>query len=225
MNAAAAPGAVLFPVLYKSVTMVNRETHRGLKLKTMPTPLAFAQETHLLPAVADEFAAAARELPIVFLPEGDMISPVFLLGLRQGRNSFVTKEGYWSGMYMPAYLRRYPFLMADVEGAEPVLCMDEKFAGVNEAEGQSFFADDGALTPFLNEVMAFSANFHASGQRTQALMMKLKTLDLFKSVSIDVKNDRVGQASITGMLVIDEEKLRALPDPVIIDLFLSLIHI
>lgn len=219
MNATAAPAAALFPVLYKSVTMVNRETHRGLRLKTMPKPLSFAQGTHLLPAVADEFAAAARELPIVFLPDGDAISPVFLLGLKEGRNSFVTKEGYWSGMYMPAYLRRYPFLMADVEGSEPVLCMDEKFPGLNSGEGQAFFAGDGELSPFLQEAMAFSAKFHAAGRQTQALIARLKALDLFKPVSIDVKNDRIGQASVTGMLVVDEEKLRALPDAVVIELF------
>ncbi|MGL4440012.1 MAG: SapC family protein [Bosea sp. (in: a-proteobacteria)] len=206
------------PVLYTSVTALSREHHKAMRLKPLAEPLAFGRGTHLLPAVVDEFASAARELPIVFLPEGDMISPVFLLGLRSGHNGFITPEGLWTASYMPAYMRRYPFILGEVEGSDPVLCFDERFGGINDKDGEALFQADGASSPFLEAAMKFAAEFREAGQRTAAFVAKLKSLSLFKSVTMDVKNNRAGQATIHGLLVVDEEKLRSLPDNVVVDL-------
>jgi hypothetical protein len=210
--------ATRLPVLYRSITPVNRVTHKDLKLKALPEPLSFTRGTHLMPALAEEFAIAARELPIVFLPEGDIISPVFMLGLRSGHNSFVTPEGLWTSSYMPAYVRRYPFVLGDVEGSDPMLCMDEKFAGFNTKEGEPLFKPDGSPTPALEAAMKFAGEFRESGMRTIAFVDKLKSLDLFKSVTIDVKSQKLGPVSINGVLVVDEEKLKALPDATMLDL-------
>jgi SapC len=218
MTATSAPAATQNPVLYTSVTALNRETHKDMRLKPLPKPLSFGLGTHLLPAVVDEFASAARELPIVFLPEGDLISPVFLLGLRSGHNGFITPEGLWTASYMPAYMRRYPFILGEVDGRDPVLCLDESFAGINQKEGEALFKADGAATPFLESAMQFAANFREAGMRTGEFVAKLKSLDLFKSVTMDVKNNKAGQATIHGLLVVDEEKLRALPADVVVDL-------
>lgn len=206
------------PVLYKSVTALNRETHKAVRLKPLPEPLSFGRGTHLLPAVVDEFATAARELPIVFLPEGDLISPVFLLGLRSGHNGFISAEGLWTASYMPAYMRRYPFVLGEVEGRDPVLCFDDSFPGINQTDGEALFKADGSATPFLESAMQFAANFREAGLRTTAFVQKLKGLSLFKSVTMDVKNNKAGQATIHGLLVVDEEKLRALPDATVVDL-------
>jgi hypothetical protein len=206
------------PILYRSVTALNRDLHKGMRLKPLSEPLSFGRGTHLLPAVVDEFASAARELPIVFLPEGELISPVFLLGLRSGHNGFITPEGLWSASYMPAYLRRYPFILGEVEGRDPVLCLDESFPGITETGGEALFKSDGTATPFLESAMQFAANFREAGQRTMTFVQKLKSLDLFKPVTMDVKNTRAGQATIHGLLVVDEEKLRALPDAAVLDL-------
>jgi hypothetical protein len=218
MTEPATSAVVKNPVLYKSVTALNRETHKLVRLKPLAKPLSFGLGTHLLPAVVDEFASAARELPIVFLPEGDQISPVFLLGLRSGHNGFITPEGLWTASYIPAYLRRYPFILGEVEGRDPVLCFDDSFGGINQSDGQALFKDDGAATPFLESTMQFAANFREAGQRTAEFVRKLKDLDLFKAVTMDVKNPKAGQATIHGLLVVDEEKLRGLPADVIVDL-------
>lgn len=218
MNDVAQPAGNRNPVLYKSVTALNRELHKELRLKALPEPLSFGRGTHLIPAVVDEFAAAARELPIVFLPEGDLISPGFLVGLRAGHNGFITPEGLWSASYMPAYLRRYPFVLGDVQGQDPVLCFDDSFSGLNPSDGEALFMADGAATPFLESAMQFAANFREAGQRTASFVSALKSRDLFKSVTMDVKNNKAGQATIHGLLVVDEEKLRALPADVVDDL-------
>ncbi|HTM76899.1 MAG TPA: SapC family protein [Devosia sp.] len=72
-------------------------------------PFGFARTTQFIPAVIDEFASACRELTIVFVPGPDRPSPVFLVGFTGGRNLMISDAGEWSGTYVPAFLRRYPF--------------------------------------------------------------------------------------------------------------------
>jgi SapC len=209
--------AMPLPVLYRAVAPLNREIHRGLRLRPTAEPLAFARGTHLMPALVDEFPKAACDLPIVFLPEGEMISPVFMLGLKPGTNRFVSPKGLWTTPYIPAYVRRYPFLLADVEGRDPVLCFDEQFEGIGTAEGEPLFDDAGAPTPTLKGAMTFAGGFREAGQRTLMFVQRLRELDLFKPVTMDVTASGAPAATISGLLLVDEEKLRKLPDATVLE--------
>ncbi len=207
------------PVLYRSVTPLNRETHRHLRLAPLPEPLSFARGTHLLPAMLDEFAAAARELPIVFLPEGEMISCVFLLSLKPGVNGFVNGDGMWTADYLPAYIRRYPFILADVDtGGDPLMCFDDQFEGLGDLGGEPLFKPDGAATPALEAAMQFAAGFREAGQRTTAFIAKLREFDLLTAVKLDVASKRAGKASVEGLLVVSEARLKALSDARLLEL-------
>ncbi len=227
-NPQVAPVIGRLPVLYRSVTPLNREQHADMRLAAMPEPLSFARGTHLLPAMVDEFGAAARELPIVFLPEPDGVSPVFMLSLRAGTNGFVTSEGLWTASYLPAYIRRYPFVLGDVEGRDPILCFDDQFEGFNEKHGEILFDPDGSPSAALQAAMQFAGGFREAGQRTVLFVRKLRELDLFKSVTMDVNSPKAGKTTIEGLLVVDEAKLKSLADSVILDLqktgYLPAIH-
>ena len=215
----AAPSAPMLPVLFRSVTPVNRDQHRKLRLASLPEPLGFVRGTHLLPALVDEFASAARELPIAFLPEGDVISPVFLLGLRPGSNSFVTTEGLWAASYLPAYVRRYPFILADVDQGDPILCIDDRFEALGTEKGEALFDGKGEPTPFLQPALEFAGGFREAGARNAAFIARLRELELLKAVTLDVRSAKAGEASIQGLMVVDEEKLRGLSDAVVLDLY------
>ncbi len=209
---------IKLPILYGRVTPISRDVHKSLRLSALAQPLSFARGTHLLPAVVDEFAAAARELPIVFLPEGDTISAVFLLALRAGKNGFVTADGMWSANYLPAYIRRYPFIMGDVEGQDPILCFDDRFEGLGPDRGDALFNADGTSSAVLEAAITFAAEFREAGLRTNSFVARLKQLGLFKSVTMDITSSKAGQATIHGLLVVDEDKLRQLPEATIAEL-------
>ena len=115
------------PLFYRSVVPLHRETHRGLGLAAVPS-FAFAAASHLIPAVVDEFSAACAELPILFAPDVEGASPAFLTGLTPGCNAFVRADGSWAASYVPAYLRRYPFILGEVPNAEPLVCLDDHAA-------------------------------------------------------------------------------------------------
>jgi hypothetical protein len=68
-------------------------------------------------------------------PSGDAgktFLPMAVLGLENQQNLFVTENGSWeAAVYLPAYIRRYPFCMTRVtvdgkEQAERVACVEKR---------------------------------------------------------------------------------------------------
>ena len=77
------------PLFYQNIVPLDRARHRDLRLVRDNKPVAFAMTSHIIPAVVDEFVAAARFLPILFIPAAPHPSPVFLVGTRTGQNLLV----------------------------------------------------------------------------------------------------------------------------------------
>lgn len=197
------------PLFYRDVVALDREAHAGLRFRAGPPPLGFARFTHLVPAVADEFPAACRELPILFVASAGAPSPAFLLGVRPDRNLLIDDAGAWRGSYVPAYLRRYPFIKGEVPGSEPIVCVDpgaELFAG----DGEPLFAG-GEPAPLLRERIELVNGYADAAQRTEALSRLLVELGLLKDVTIDFKLAE-GASAIHGLLAVDEAKLNGLAD-------------
>lgn len=200
----------LLPLLYGNVVPLNRSAHSLSRIEGGPRRFGFAGSTHLLPAVIDEFAVASRHLPIVFLPGDDAPTPVFLLGIRSGSNVFVDKDGRWLAGYLPSYIRRYPFMLGEVADREPLLCADETALQADGPECVPLF-EGGAETAVLREMIDLTTAYFEAARRTAAAMATLQKLKLFKSVTIDVAAENNSTSSMTGIKVVDEDKLNELP--------------
>lgn len=208
------------PLFYRSVEPLNSQQHRNFRMAALDKPLGFAASAHLIPAVVDEFPAAAREMAIVFVPSGRLFAPVFLCGVKAGENLFIDETGRWSGTYVPAYLRRYPFMLGERQDADPVICIDARYEGFGETEeGIRLFDDAGAASEALQPVIKLVTDYALAAKRTEALGERLAALDLFKSITVDVSlGDGSQSASIHGLAIVDEEKLNALSDEDWLDL-------
>lgn len=206
------------PLFYRNVVPLNRDTHRQLRLKSPARPLDYARGAHLIPALLDEFATAAPEIPIAFLPGAAQPTAVFVTGLKPGSNAFVTPEGRWDAAYVPAYIRRYPFIIGNVPNADPVLCIDDRYEGFDEKEGESLFSADGEPSRRIAEALLFANNYQAAATRTDEFTRLLQDLGLFRSVSLDAKLPDGESTTVHGLLVVDETALNALAD----DKFLEL---
>jgi hypothetical protein len=200
------------PLFYRRVVPLNRDAHRKLRIRPLAKPLDYARGAHLIPALVDEFGAASGEIPIAFLPGAAVPAAVFVTGLSPGSNAFITPEGRWNATYVPAYLRRYPFIIGEVKDADPVLCIDEEFEGFGEREGTKLFSSSGAPEPPITEALALSNNYRAAAARTDALAQLLQNFGLFRSVSLDAKLPDGQSTVVHGLLVVDEEALAGLPD-------------
>ena len=114
------------PVFYKKVVPLNKEVHSELYIEGIDS-YQHTKETNSVYIAAVEFIQAAREYPIVFAVGPDeKLFPVVLLGLEKNKNLFVDKAGKWMADYIPAYVRRYPFILAttDTKNSNFTVCID-----------------------------------------------------------------------------------------------------
>lgn len=206
------------PLFYTSIVPLNREAHKGLGLKVDAQPYAFAKGSHMIPALVEEFGAASRHLPIVFLPGTSGPSPVFLVGLKPGRNDFVGPEGQWTAGYIPAFLRRYPFMFGEVQGRDPVVCIDEAYDGLSREDGEKLFDEQGVETPLLRDKITFVNNYFEAARRGELLGKRIQERDLLRAISLEAKLPGGESTTVHGLFAIDENKLAALSDSAFLQL-------
>lgn len=205
------------PLFYKKITPLNREKHGNLRLDTGTSRFGFAANANMIPAVFDEFMSAAHALPMVFLPGPSQPTVVFLTGLRPNKNVFVDARGAWTGSYIPAFVRRYPFIVGDVKDANPVVCIDEESALFSN-KGAPLFTEKGEDSDLLKTNIKFINEYLFAAKRTDAFLSTLQGLDLFRAITINARfGDKEGQ-TLHGLLTIDSEKLAGLADADFLDL-------
>ena len=100
-------------IFYTKPVGLNKSEHKNLKIVPQSDDFAFATKTNSVILAGVEFTEAAKDFPIVFAEAGGNIVPVALLGLRNEQNLFVNDDGSWAGRYIPAFIRRYPFILSE----------------------------------------------------------------------------------------------------------------
>jgi len=199
------------PFLYTSITPITPEQHGDLRINPIRS-FDFARHVNAVPITADEFPQALRDYPIVFTA-GDTPTPLALVGLRKGMNDHVDAEGNWSkGAYVPAYLRRYPFLLVKekTDSDRQILCADMSSMQFT-ADGEALLTDAGEQTPKLADILAFATRYETSVRRTAKAMAEAAKLGLFQPSTVNLSKGKK-TARIEGFSVISEEKLRELDD-------------
>lgn len=217
------------PPMYGDLLPLDRELHKNLKLDTEQSIVGRIADQNSVFLAAVEFADACKEYPIVFVRAGGgngngagdskpAVAPLAVLGLRAGSNLFVDGEK-WTGNYVPAYVRRYPFMMARLDNNPNNLavCYDSKWAGFNEATGEALFKD-GEPTEFLLNAKAFLENFEQEAERTRLICNLLVELDLLQDMRFEATLPNGEKFDVEGFLALDEKKYAELPDAKVLEL-------
>jgi hypothetical protein len=199
-------------LIYNDVVPVTREKHGKFSFKAN-TNFDFARQTNSVPLVAQEFGAAAMHYAIVFGQASDGVVPAAVLGVRDLENIFVAADGSWDAPYVPAFIRRYPFVFGADDKAEMyTLMVDESCSGFNKAgKGEMLFDADGEQTAFLKNVMAFLGDYQAQTELTNTFAKTLSELNLLEEAEAHLPLPSDPERRLRGFLVVSREKLRALP--------------
>ena len=204
-------GEALF---YVSPEPLSKEAHAGLGLKNLENPYAFTARTHLVPLTVTEFGPAALCYPIIFI--GPEKTPVAVMGVNADENLFVDEKGaYAPDAYLPAYVRRYPFVLAnDAAAQRMVVCIDSKAPMVSDTPDAPFF-ENGEPSAYTKGAIDFCNNFEQEAQRTLSFVNLLKELDLFEEKTATYNpptpNGQPGQTqTIAQYQGVSETKLNAL---------------
>ncbi|MEH6826015.1 MAG: SapC family protein [Motiliproteus sp.] len=199
-------------LFYTSATPINLQRHRDWGVENTGD-FGFAANTNSAPVMAVEFAKAAAEYTLIFAGDGKKVVPSAVLGIQNDSNLYVDNAGKWSSKYIPAFVRRYPFVFSSGDdGKTFTLCIDEDYAGLNKkGQGNRLFSEkEGERTDYLNGVLNFLKEYQTEYNRTQLFCDKLVELELLEPMQAQIKLKSGKQLSLTGFQSVSREKLNAL---------------
>ena len=214
ISSATLSGDLLF---YSKPEPLSNTIHRNIGLRRIARPFAFAAGTHVVPLNVTEFRAAAICFPIIFA--GDQHQPLAVMGVNPGANLFLRPDGLFeAGVYVPAYIRRYPFVLAnDASREQLVVCIDRGAEMLGELPDLPFFDAAGEPTDYTKGCIQFCNDFEVEVRRTQSFISLIRELDLFetKTASFTPGNPDGTPAgppqTVAEYFAISEEKVQALP--------------
>jgi hypothetical protein len=200
------------PLLYKDLVPLSSVDHASWKTRQLESA-PWLQDQHAIPVTVDEFASAQRFFPIIF-SAGDSPVPLALLGLNEGVNVFMGEDGkFTENVYVPAYVRRYPFMLAKLrpDTDELSVCFDPTADAIGPFdEGDALF-EDGQPADATKQILEFCEQFEQAGQRTEAFMKDLVESELLMDGELSIQPDPEKPPFIyRGFQMVNEEKLRDL---------------
>jgi len=220
MTAPGLSGNVLF---YKRPEPLSKELHGRMGLRRVDFPFAFAKASNVAPLTVAEFPLAGLSYPIIFA--GERRQPLAVMGVGQGPNLFVSDEGAFEpGAYIPAYVRRYPFVLAANEARDQmVVCIDRAATMLGEDYDVPFFEVGGEPSGYLQGCIKFCNDFETEGRRTESFVNLLSELDLFdtkrSTYTPMLASGAPGEPQVVAEYYgVSEEKLQALPPEKLVQL-------
>ncbi|MEM7067696.1 MAG: SapC family protein [Pseudomonadota bacterium] len=206
------------PPLYTSVALINAEAHGKMKFKAVQN-YKFAKNANSVVLAAVEFSQAAAHYPIVFGKSGDDLIAHAVLGHTKDENLYVNGRGKWrENTYIPAYVRRYPFLLLESKEDDRLsLLADTESGFFNEKNGDALYDGD-KPTEAAEQALKFCVDFHREILKTHQLLKQISDADILVERNADVSLPDEKKARIAGFLVVDEEKLGKLEDEKFLEL-------
>lgn len=176
----------------------------------------FAQRGNALPISQTEFQAVGRDYPIVFT-SGDgksAFAPVAVVGLSSGENLFYTNGRWAPGVYVPAYVRRFPFCMAkvnvnQVEQKDRLICIEKSHI---VEQGEALFDDQGAPSQKWKDLERLLGEYEADLERSREMCSILADYALLEPFTVQAtpKAEGAKPLQMTGMYRVAEKKLEDL---------------
>src|SRR6185295_5037800 len=157
-----------------------------------------------------EFALIAREYPIVFTSAADsqVFAPVAVLGMVPGENLYDLQGKWASNVYIPAYVRRYPFCMTrvtldKVEQQNRLICVEKSY--VDDKGGEAMFDAKGQPLPKWAEIEALLREYEIDLERSREMCGVLADYGLLEPFTMQAKFDSgAAPVALTGMHRVSE---------------------
>jgi hypothetical protein len=201
------------PLFYNGIEPLSSQEHADFRLRILDKA-PFLVNQHAVPVTVEEFPLVQRFMPIVF-SVGDEPVPLALMGLNEGVNTFVEDDGKLiePNFYVPAYIRRYPYLLARLrpDADELSLCFDPTSGVVGAFEDGEALFENGQPSEVTKNILQFNEQFEQAGARTTMFMKDLKDLGILIDGEVSIQPDGAAQPFVyRGFMMVDEAKLNEL---------------
>jgi hypothetical protein len=206
-------------LIYETAVPVSSGRHAKCSVDA-GNAYAFTRSVNSVPLTAVEFPLAMSEYAIVFAGSGDDIMPVVILGARQNENLYLTPDDAWQAKYIPAFIRRYPFVFSNSEDGKTFnLCVDEAFPGLNyQGRGKALFTEEGKPSQYTEGVLKFLQEYRAQFVRTKAFCKKLREHDVLEPMQAEFTLTSGEKMALRGFMVVSRAKLKALSGEALVEL-------
>lgn len=199
--------------MYKNVEAINSITHLKSGIKEINS-FSYAKELIHAPITIAEFYESCKDYPIVFAKDAnESWSALALIGYKEKINLFIDSKGVWEkNRYIPAFIRRYPFIFVAQQGSEELtLAFDLTCKEENcQNKERAFFDEDAKATPFLQGIMSFLTQFQNDAKATAEFIKQLDDWGLIEARMANIITPSNETFTLNGFYVINEEKLRHL---------------
>jgi hypothetical protein len=204
------------PILYTKPVALDRTAH-AKKHFVSPKDTGFARGATHVPLGMAELAFAARHYPIVF-PANAPAGPLAILGLEPGKNLFVDAEGRWAeDHYVPAYVRRFPFLFTTAPDGQFVLCIEATANALADDGNAPLFQDDGKPGKIVEDALRFAGDFHAQVTLGHSFGDALNAQGLLFDNRAQAQLPGGRNVTLQGFRTLDPEKFDKIDDAVYLD--------
>lgn len=210
-------------MIYDNIQPLS-DKHRGWSVNVQD--FNYIRHLNSVPLLATEIPFASAEYPVIFSATstpGEYI-PLAVLGLKEGENLLVDADGKFDARYVPAFVRRYPFVLAGSPDAETLtVCIDEDSTAVHKdgASGKPLFEEGGEQTQHLKDVIEFLKDYQYRAEMTKVFCSKLHELNLLEPMQANItfKEHQESNLNLTGFFVVKREKLKEISDEAALELF------
>lgn len=203
--------------MFEEIQQLDSKVHADFRFDPQPD-YGFAKTVVSAPLAVSEMAAAASSFPIVF-PKGGKLLPVALLALSRGRNVFVSDAGEWLDDYVPAHIRRFPFILQEtpdsqryivaIDPSAPQFSTGDDFEPLFNEAGE--VPEDGVLT----KAKVFLLQFQKEILITEKLLAPLEQEGVLVEQVFNVTRDGKTEVAVDGFRMVDMRKVAELDDSIL----------
>ena len=197
------------PFGYKEIVPLYK--NNKVKLPAPGVVPEFCKQLNAIPISYTEFSPACRDYPLVFTSgdNGKTYAPVAVLGITNGENLFLANGAWDKSVYVPAYVRRYPFCMArvnldKVEQADRLICVEKEFL---DDQGETMFDAEGKALPKWQPIEKLLQEYEADLERSREMSATLSDYALLEPFAMQAQAKTGAAMNLTGMYRVDEKKM------------------
>lgn len=207
--------------IYNRPVALDRNVHRNIRINSAGN-FFFAKSCQTALVTSAELNRTIKEFSVVFIKEGDSFLPIAILGLQQNQNLFVDESGQWTSRYVPAFIRRYPFIPAlnKEDDDNMTVCIDETAECINHERGEYLFIGE-KNSKFLDNAIQFLQDYKAQTDATITLVKQLADAGLLSEQRANFKIEDRQSFDLTGFFTVDTGKLSKLTPETTYNLFQS----
>lgn len=198
--------------MYKDLEILNKENHKNHSVREVKD-FSYAKNLTSAPITVIEFFEACKNYPILFAKDkNDNWFASVMLGFKENENIFVDDKGTWDKLhYVPAFVRRYPFIFVEQNEEQLLLGVEKEFLSLDKKdESRKFFDDKNENTEFLNNVLNFLNQYQNDSIATKEFIKQLDEWELLEEKVATIINEKKEQFNINGFYIVNEEKLKHL---------------